>query len=206
LAGHGAKYITDYFGTGGGWGVEIETVVEDRPLGTAGSFNLIRDRLTEPFLVLYGDILFDIDAHRFVQWARQRAGAGCLYVHPNNHPFDSDLVDVDSNDRIVRFVSKPHEGIACGNLVSAALYWLVPEALDCVPMVASEPIDWGRDVFPKLVSRGMPLYAYRGTEYLHDIGTPERLERSLRAWKSGKVGRRSYCNRQAAISSTGMAY
>jgi histidinol-phosphate phosphatase family protein len=110
-----------------------------------------------------------------------------LFAHPNDHPFDSDLLEVDHDGRILAVHPKPHEPDAhYPNLVSAALYVLFPEALRLVPREG--PSDWGHDVFPSLAST-TPLYAYRSCEYVKDIGTPERLSRAERHLREGRLDR-----------------
>ncbi len=142
LNGHLASVIEDHFGDGTRFGVSISHVTETAPLGTAGSFRQIAANLTEPFIVVYGDILFDIDFAAFVEFARERGGAGTLFVHPNDHPHDSDLLTVDRFDRIVQFHPKPHDDEGrLPNLVSAALYVLSPTALNYIP--SSGASDWG---------------------------------------------------------------
>lgn len=199
LTGHGASVIAGHFGNGSKFGVTIEYFEEQTPLGTAGGFDRLREKLTTPFLVCYGDLLFDIDIKRFMSWATRRGGLGSLYVHPNDHPFDSDLIDADEDGQIIRFVSKPHDGENCGNLVNAAFYWLTPEALDFIPRGADTVLDWGHDVFPAIVSSGKMLFAYRGSEYLRDIGTPGRLAVARSDFVSGVVAKRCYRNKQRAI-------
>ena len=199
LAGYLGERIQDYFGDGSRWGISIEVVIEERPLGPAGCFQLIRERLKGPFLVIYGDILWDVDLSRFASFAVDRGGLGTLYVHPNDHPFDSDLVEIDSQFRVLAFHPKPHAS-AQGrrNLVSAAFYLLWPEILDHIPP-APESSDWGKDILPEAVKSGGAIYAYRGTEYLRDIGTPDRLAESTADLLSGVVGKRSYRVKQRAV-------
>lgn len=196
LIGHMAAAIQEHFGDGSRFGARIEHVVESEPLGTAGSFNEIRDRLTEPFLVIYGDVLMDVDLAAFSRVANQKGGVGTLFVHPNDHPFDSDLVETDCNDRIIAFHPKPHEGSHYPNLVSAALYALTPAALEFVPTTGAS--DWGRDIFPCLPDDA-PLYAYRSCEYVKDMGTPDRLARVKQDLRSGKVERLALRNRKPAL-------
>jgi len=187
LTGYLGDVIEREVGDGGRFGATIEYVRETEPLGTAGCFNAIRDRLTEPFLVVYGDILFDVDLAAFANFAAARAGAGTLFAHPNDHPFDSDLLEVDENGRILGVHPKPHAPDAhLPNLVSAALYVLSPEALRYIP--PGDASDWGRDVLPVL-ARSAPLYAYRSCEYVKDIGTPDRLARAERHLREGRLER-----------------
>jgi histidinol-phosphate phosphatase family protein len=123
----------------------------------------------------------------FAQFALEHGGAGSLFVHPNDHPFDSDLVEIDDEQRIVAFHPKPHDASAHHpNLVSAALYVLMPVALDFIPPAGAS--DWGRNIFAGLAA-ALPLYGYRSCEYIKDVGTPDRLERAARHLRSGRVAR-----------------
>ncbi len=197
LAGHGAEHIQRHFGDGSRWGVTIEHVVEAEPLGSAGCFLPVRGRLDQPFVVLYGDILHDVDLAAFARFGQARGGAGTLFVHPNDHPHDSDLVEVDEGGRIIAFHSKPHPpGTWLPNLVSAAIYYLDPSALSAIP--AAGPSDWGHDVFPALAARA-PLFAYRSCEYAKDIGTPARRERAERHLREGRVARLSLRHAKPAV-------
>jgi histidinol-phosphate phosphatase family protein len=197
LAGYMSQAITEQLGDGSGMGVNIEYVTEPEPLGTAGCFRQIRDRLNDRFMVVYGDILMDVDFRAFADFAVARGGAGTLFVHPNDHPFDSDIVETDADGQIVAFHSKPHSSAAFyPNLVSAALYVLDPVALDFIP--ESGPADWGKDVFPRL-ARERPVFGYRSCEYARDIGTPERLARAQEQLRSGKLARLALRNKKPAL-------
>jgi len=190
LTGHMGEVIEAHFGDGAAFGVRITHVRESEPLGTAGAIRAARHLLTGPFLVLYGDTLLDVDLARFAGFHRDKGGLATLFVHPNDHPHDSDLLAVDADQRIRRFFPKPHEpGALLPNLVSAALYMLDPAAVDHVP--ASGASDWGADVFPAMVSAGVPAFAYRSVEYVKDIGTPARLARGEADLASGRVARLS---------------
>ncbi|MBS0481854.1 MAG: HAD-IIIA family hydrolase [Proteobacteria bacterium] len=197
LAGHGAGHICDHFGSGARWNVTIEHVVEAEPLGSAGCFRQIRDALNAPFIVLYGDILHDVDLAAFAEFGREKGGAGTLFVHPNDHPEDSDLVEIDQTDRIVAFHAKPHPpGARYSNLVSAAIYYLNPAVLDFIPPVGA--CDWGHDVFPRLC-REASVHGYRSAEYAKDVGTPARLERAASHLREGRVARLSHLNAKPVV-------
>ncbi len=199
LAGHLGEQIEQRFGDGSTFGLTIDVIREAAPLGPAGCFHAVRDRLNEPFIVIYGDVLWDVDLARFVAFARDRGGLGTLYAHPNDHPFDSDLIEADAKGKILAFHPKPHAGgLERRNLVNAAFYVLSPAILDHVP-AAPTASDWGADVFPAVVRNGGALHAYRGAEYIHDIGTPARLARSEAALLGGAVAARSYRHPQTAV-------
>jgi histidinol-phosphate phosphatase family protein len=197
LNGYMAEVIEAHFGDGSSRGVRIEHVREEAPLGTAGAIRAARALLDEPFVVLYGDILIDVDLRHFADFHLEQGGLGSLFVHPNDHPHDSDLVEADAGDRITGFLPKPHaDGAVLPNLVSAALYVLDPAAIDHVPEGAW---DWGRDIFPRILASGGALNAYRSIEYAKDIGTPDRLARGVADLASGRVARLSRRSPRPAI-------
>jgi D,D-heptose 1,7-bisphosphate phosphatase len=118
-------------------------------------------------------------------------------VHPNDHPYDSDLLAVDKEDRVTAFYAKPHpEGLRYRNLVNAAAYVFDPVVLEHLePGVKA---DFGKDIFPTLHSK-LNVFAYNTPEYLKDMGTPDRLEKVEEALKSGKVAARNLNKKQRCV-------
>jgi histidinol-phosphate phosphatase family protein len=186
LTGYLSEVIESWFGDGSAYGAHITYVREDVPRGTAGAILDAEHILKEPFIVLYGDILLDVDLRHIETFHNSHDGIATIFVHPNDHPHDSDLVVVDQDNRISSFLPKPHPANAqLPNLVSAAIYVLSPQALAyCDKDKAS---DWGADIFPRMVSSGEKILAYRSCEYAKDIGTPERLTKGEGDLKSGRV-------------------
>jgi len=198
LTGHLGETIEDHFGDGSDWGVHIQYHREDRPLGTAGALREVEDRLADDFLVFYGDIVMDVDLDALGAFHAERRPLATLVVHPNNHPYDSDLLEIDEEGRVVAFHPKPHDPQRYyRNLVNAALYVLSPDILRQIPK--GRFADLGRDVFPKLVSDGRPLLGYSTPEYITDVGTPERLAEVGIDVRCGKVARLNRRNRRRAI-------
>jgi len=198
LSGHLSEVIVDYFGDGSKWAVKITHVVENKPLGTAGAVKQLEKMITDRFIVFYGDTIMDIDLDAFQKFDRdQKDSLGTLMVHPNDHPYDSDLLEIDKLSKVVQFHSKPHqEGRYYSNLVNAALYIFSPKIFDYIK--ENEFSDFGKDIFPKVISQEN-LYAYKTTEYLKDMGTPERLKKVEKDILTGKVARLNKKNKQKAI-------
>ncbi len=198
LSGYKADFIKQYFGDGSRFGAKITHVIDESPLGTAGSFCVSKMLLDEPFFVIYGDVLFDIDLFKFQMFAEAKGGVGSLLVHPNDHPHDSDLLEVEHlGSRIIKIHSKPHNLSRSANIVNAAIYYLTPQALDYIEI--NGPSDWGKDIFPKIIASGGELHAYRSTEYVKDIGTPERMDKAAADFESGLVQQRNYSHFQKAV-------
>jgi D,D-heptose 1,7-bisphosphate phosphatase len=157
------------------------------PLGTAGGLHEITDELTDPFLLVYGDVLFDLDLSRLLAAHRASAGLATLVVHPNDHPHDSDLVEIDAEHRVTAVHAKPHApGQYFHNLVNAGMYVLSPRILDVVPR--GKATDFGRDIFPAIFETER-IFGYPTPEYIKDMGTPDRLAKVSADDASGKVAR-----------------
>lgn len=196
VVGHLGQRIKDYFGDGERFGVRIGYVTEKHPLGTAGNFYYLQDRVREDFILLYGDVLLDIDYSRFVRFHREKEAFVSLFAHPNSHPFDSDLVEADSDDRIVNYLPKNMPRADYRNLVNAGVYVCRPDVLSFVER--PEKLDFEKDLlFSRMLSRG--VYAYRSPEYVKDAGTPERLDKVARNERDGIVRQKNLKNEQKCI-------
>ena len=133
-----------------------------------------------------------------INFHNAHSGLGTLLVHPNNHPYDSDLLEVNSTNKIIRFITKPHPANKYyQNLVNAGIYILKPD-INCF-IESGRKLDFGQDVFPMLVGDGQDLYAYRSSEYVKDVGSVNRYKDVERDILSGKVYRRNLDNKQKAV-------
>lgn len=194
---HFGNKIREFAGNGQKWGLSVSYAEEPEPLGTAGIFPEIQPMLNEDFLVLYADVIFSMDLQKLVDFHRTKKSAATLVVHPNDHPYDSDLVDCDENGKITHFYAKPHiPGKYYRNLVNAAVYLFSPEVISFIEKNKKQ--DFGKDIFPKLFKH-IPVFAYNTTEYLKDMGTPGRIGSVEKDILSGKVERKNYRNPQKAI-------
>ena len=114
---HLGNIIMDYFGDGSGispvtgksFGVNIEYYFEKEPLGNAGALFKIKDKLTEDFLLLNADAMFDVDFNRFVEFHKSHGGLVTLFTHPNSHPYDSGLIIANENGIVQKWLAKEDE-------------------------------------------------------------------------------------------------
>ncbi len=197
IVNHFYQQIKNYFGDGSAFGVEIKYYIEETPLGTVGGIKAIEQELTDTFLVLYGDVMMYMDLERLLAFHQAKKSEATLVLHPNDHPYDSDLVDMDSEDRITAFHSKPHpETTFFRNLVNAGLYVFEPSILK--HLEAGVKADFGKDVFPKLYTQ-IAMYGYNTPEYLKDMGTPDRLALVTNDFNSGKIERSHLEHTRACI-------
>lgn len=178
--------------------IDIKCIFEQEPLGTAGALYFIRNSIREDFLLCMGDILFDIDIQRLGKFHHNKNALATLVVHPNSHPYDSDIVVMDDNNQIIELLSKksPRPGLYY-NMVNAGVYVFCPSFLS--QFSTKEKVDLEKDVIAPMILRGDPVYGYKTTEYLKDIGTPERIGQAETELKSGSVASRNLLKKQKAI-------
>jgi len=197
LTGHLAEVIEKYFKNGKDFGVNITYFKEKKPLGTTGGLKEIENKLMEDFIVVYGDIMLDMDIARLLVFHKSKNSVCTTVLHPNDHPHDSDLVEIDNNQKIIAFHPKPHdENKYFRNLVNAGLYVMSPKILKYIKKGVKA--DFGKDIFPKIIKKEA-LYGYNTAEYLKDIGTPDRLAKVRKDYRSGKIRQFNRENKRRAI-------
>jgi len=186
LVSYKKDIIQDYFGDGGEFGASIEYIIEDVPRGTAGALMDALPKLNEQFLVLYGDTFFDIDLGAFWVFHQDKLSDASIFLHPNDHPHDSDLVEVDLSSQVQKIHPYPHDAQFRQNLVNAAVYIFNKKAIKDINFISGRP-DIAKDLFPLMIEFNKKLYGYISTEYIKDMGTPQRLAKVKRDINSGKV-------------------
>jgi histidinol-phosphate phosphatase family protein len=191
FAGHLADRIEDFLGDGSRFGLSARTLVEREPLGSAGALLALLDSMPEHFLLVSGDVMLAVDLARMAQRHLARGADLTALAHPNDHPHDSDLIDADPDDWVTAVHGYPHPPDAFfGNLVNASLYVVRREALrPLVPTMGGvqAKLDFAKDVMPALIARGSRVLAYRSSEYIKDMGTPERLRKVEADWAAGRI-------------------
>lgn len=196
---YGAEVIQAHLGDGSRWGVKVRYLIETEPLGTAGAVLAGYAQLQPTFMVMYGDVMLNVDLERLWQTHLRLLADATLLVHPNDHPLDSDLLQVDEQGWITAFHNRPHPaGAWFQNIVNAGLYVLEKRALE--PWAAKvTKLDFGENIFPGLVSGNGKLHAYNSPEYIKDIGTPHRYSRICSEFAAGVVQRGSLSTPQRAV-------
>lgn len=198
VIGHLKEKIKEYFGDGSGFGVNISYIEEDTPLGTAGALPGIKDMIGyDDFFLVNGDIMFDVDFNRFLDFHRRKKADASIIVHPNNHPFDSSLVVSDADGRVTRWLSREDPRIYYKNAVNAGVHILSYKAFQYFPDTGGK-IDLDREVFKNMIAAGT-LYAYYSPEYIRDMGTPERYNAVCEDCKSGFMFKKNLLNKQRAV-------
>jgi len=176
--GYMGDKIKEYFGNGSRFGVNITYVEEDKELGTAGPLALMKDKLSETFLMFNGDILADIDLKDFVSFHEEKKGIATIALTAVSDPSRFGVARL-RGDNILEFREKPPAGKEASNLINAGVYVLEPEVLKYIPKGKAM---MERDVFPKLAKKGK-LIGYHFDGQWFDTGTPESYEVAIKRWR-----------------------
>ena len=241
VIGHLGHVIEEYFGDGSAFGVRLSYFRETSPLGTAGALFRMPE-LTEDFLLLNGDAIFDLDFRRMIRFHRDHEALATLMTHPNGHPFDCALIETEivmppawmlekrqdgetreaadhtkyefgedlpaDTHRVIRWMNKEDPRLYYKNRVNAGVQILSPELLELasVRLQASASVyhdapvkvDLDRDVLKPMIGTGR-IFAYDTTEYIKDMGTPERYREVQEDLLSGLVAARNRSHPQKAV-------
>ena len=153
--------------------LEVRVSVEETLLGTAGALRPLADFTDETFVLVYGDVLTDLDLRDLVHRHRRTGGIATLACYPSPTVGGKGVLEVDDRLALTGFVEKPGSGPAPGvSLVNAGVYVLEPEIQDYLP---AGPSDFGHDVWPRALAAGAPVFAAPIDAYVEDVGTPEAL-------------------------------
>ena len=178
--------IQDYFGDGSDWGVNIGYSIEDAPAGTAGSVKLAEEHLEgERVLVISGDALTDCDLSGVLEFHENNGAEATMVLKSVENPLDFGIVITEEDGRISRFLEKPAWGQVFSDTVNTGIYVLEPTALAEIP--SEGEYDFSKELFPKLLEAGRPLYGYVTEDYWEDIGNLEQYMRAQRDVLDGKM-------------------
>lgn len=199
VTGHLGHIIHEYFKDGSFLGINIEYYHEQYPLGTAGALKKIKPQLNDDFILVNGDIIFDFDLERFINFHKSKQAVASILTHPNSHPYDSSLIFTNDNNEVINWIVKEdnREGVY-GNRVNAGLHLFSNNIYKFIDKIDKEKIDLDRDIFKQLlISNG--LYAYDTPEYIHDMGTPERYQQVLVDLQNNIPAKKNLKNKQKAV-------
>jgi mannose-1-phosphate guanylyltransferase/phosphomannomutase len=182
-----ADEIQGTFGDGSEFGVHMEYSIEDTPLGTAGSVKQAEHLLRgdDPFLIVSGDALTDCDLGKALEFHREKGSLATLILYRVPTPLDFGVVITDDEGRVVRFLEKPGWSEVFSDSVNTGMYILEPEIFDM--MTSGRNYDWSRDIFPRLLEEGKPMYGYVMDGYWGDVGSLQQYREAQEDLMSGKA-------------------
>ena len=196
IIGHLGSVIRDYFQDGSKFGVQISYIEEKELLGTAGSFYYLKDIIQDDFFLLNGDLIFDVNLHRFMNFHKEKHALATLFTHPNNHPYDSGLIIAKEDGTITKWIHKEEKRGFLRNRVNAGIHIISPMVLERFMELKKTDLD--REVLKPLIPSGR-VYAYDSPEYVKDMGTPERYRQVEQDLLKGRVRARNLDRKQKCI-------
>jgi dTDP-glucose pyrophosphorylase len=165
-----SEVIEDYFGQGDKWGINIEYIKEETPLGTSGALSLMEEIPEETFIVTNGDVLTDVSYAGVLDFHCSNLSTATMAIrqHEIKNPFG--VVQIDGL-KIVGFEEKPVQKMN----VNTGLYVLEPEALEYIEKNVFFDMP---SLFEKLRLNNKSVLAYPTYEDWTDIGSYTDLEKA----------------------------
>ncbi len=183
------KEVVNQLGDGKALGLNIEYAFEETPMGTAGAVKLLERKLPEAFVVVMGDTLMDIDFQKVIRFHQEKKAMVTIALTEVSNPTEYGIVGLDHDSRIVRFKEKPVQAEVFSNLINAGVYVIQKEAFRYVPEATK--FDFSKNLFPKLMEMGHPLYGVKLQGMWKDIGRPtDLLDANIRMAERRGVERR----------------
>ncbi len=181
------RKVRRYCGSGDRWGINLSYSYEPRLMGTAGAVKRAERFLKKgPFFVLSGDGFTDIDLDELYAFHRRRGSMATMAVKEVDSRFDYGITLASKTGRIRGFIEKPTWGQVFSNKVNTGIYVFEPEVLRYIPK--DVPFDFARELWPKLLKLGKPLYAFEWRGYWCDVGNLGELRRCQMDALGGHVG------------------
>ena len=199
IVGHLGDVIKDAIGDGSSYDVKVSYIIEESPLGTGGALAYLRNKIVEDFFLVFGDLVLDIDWDRFMTFHKNHHSVLTLFGHPSSHPFDSDLIDVDENGRVRKILSKKEKrDFYYHNLCNAGIYRVSKDVIDRLDATYPVRLDFDKDIMIPMIHKH-EVFVYQSSEYVRDMGTPDRLKSVENDVRNKLIEKRSLCNPQKAI-------
>lgn len=166
--GYLPRSITEAFGDGSSLGINLRYYTETTPMGTAGSIRRAASFLDECFFVLSGDGITDFDLNSALAFHQEKQALATLILHKSRQPQEYGMVVTAPDGRIRSFHEKPGKSDLYSDRINTGIYILEKQILDFIP--EGIPFDFGKDLFPLLLEKNLPIYGYTADGYWCDVG------------------------------------
>lgn len=161
--------IKNFLGDGSQFGASIQYVKADSDYGTAGSVRNAYDLLEgSRVLVISGDVLTDFDLKKVVAYHESKKSKATLVLTHVPDPLQFGLVITEPDGKIVRFLEKPTWGEVFSDAVNTGIYVIEPDVIEMIPY--RDEYDFSKELYPRMLREGMPLYGYSAEGYWRDVG------------------------------------
>ena len=153
--------------------INFKIFEESTPLGTGGCLKVLQDFNNDCYLIIMGDLIFNINFRKFYSFHKKNKSDFTILAHPNDHPFDSDLLEINERNQLIEFHNKPHKKNDLGNLSSSGIFLINKKIFKFIKTNKFQ--DLSKDILPKLLKKKIKIFAYNTREYVKDVGTPKRI-------------------------------
>jgi NDP-sugar pyrophosphorylase family protein len=171
--GHLSQTIKKVLGGGEAYGVKLIYSLENQPLGTGGAVKLASKYLDgQGAFILNGDVLTDINLDKLLAFHKHKKAKVTISLVAVADPTKFGLVETDENNQVRAFVEKPGQNEITTNMINAGAYYFENEIFEMIPAGVSYSLE--RGLYPMLLDKKIPFYAYNSTDYWLDIGTPKK--------------------------------
>lgn len=178
--------IKDYFGDGSKWNVNITYSYEPELLGTAGGVKKVEAFFEDrTFIILSGDALTDINLTELMDFHKKKEGICTLALTEIDDPSQYGVVITNNDNKITGFQEKPLMGESKSHMANSGIYVFEPGIFNHIPFGSF--YDFGRDLFPKLLTEQIPYYGYKHDRYWNDVGSLEQYQQGNFDALEGKV-------------------
>jgi|TARA_B110000967_G_scaffold194963_1_gene223990 mannose-1-phosphate guanylyltransferase/phosphomannomutase len=164
--------------------IDFKIFEESEPLGTGGCLKPLQDYKHNNYLLIMGDLIFNIDFKKFYSFHKRNKSDITLLVHPNDHPYDSDLIEINQENQLIKFHNKPHKKSDIGNLSSSGIFLINKKILKFIKPNKFQ--DLSKNILPMLLRKKIKIFAYNTREYVKDVGTPKRINLVKKHMKTKK--------------------
>jgi len=174
MNGYKAEKIIDYVKDGKDFGINIVHSNEPRPLGSGGAIKFAKKHIDEEFVYISGDLLCAVDLKKMINFHKNHNADMTVFLHKSNHPHDSDILEINKDGKVERFISKDEKQNKTGNLSNAGLCIINPKILD---LMDKDEFTLETYLYPKILEKNMRLFGYVSEEFISDMGTFDGLKK-----------------------------
>jgi mannose-1-phosphate guanylyltransferase / phosphomannomutase len=162
--------ITSHFGDGSAFGCTMNYIRAEADFGTAGSVRNATEQLgiTEPVLVISGDVLTDFDLSAAIAFHNEKNAQATIVLTHAKNPLQFGIVMTNPDSEITRFLEKPSWGEVFSDTINTGIYILEPEAYSEIPY--KREFDFSKDLFPAILKKPGALVGYIADGYWRDVG------------------------------------
>ena len=165
-----SEIIKDYFGDGSEFGVNIEYILEEKRMGTAGALSFLKDNLKEPFFVMNGDLLTNVNFEKIHEFYLSNNAQALMCVREYESQVPYGVINIE-NTKIVSVEEKPTQKF----FVNAGIYMLNPEVLKYIPKNEFYNMT---TLFEKLIDKDKNTISFPLDGYWLDIGRFEEYKKA----------------------------